>query len=156
VFFSLPLIGIRLHFTYGDQEFTHDACATAKIARLDNTTENIRIVYFERDIARENEAYEFLKASGLKQVSDKLFVPKNTHSNDSSPLVSWLYQNKELLHKRFVITNETVEAEYCLEDIRIEQFYKEDDRDWFELNIQVMIAVTQCLRLSCEPYVFRL
>jgi hypothetical protein len=92
--------GIRLHFTYGDQEFTHDACATAKIARLDNTTENIRIVYFERDIAKENEAYEFLKASGLKQVSDKLFVPKNTHSNDSSPLVSWLYQNKELLHKR--------------------------------------------------------
>lgn len=131
--------GIRLHFTYGDQEFTHDACATAKIARLDNTTENIRIVYFERDIARENEAYEFLKASGLKQVSDKLFIPKNTHSNDSSPLVSWLYQNKELLHKRFVITNETVEAEYCLEDIRIEQFYKEDDRDWFELNIQVII-----------------
>ncbi|MEZ5005128.1 MAG: hypothetical protein R2738_02225 [Bacteroides graminisolvens] len=44
-----------------------------------------------------------------------------------------------MLHKRFVITNETVEAEYCLEDIRIEQFYKEDDRDWFELNIQVMI-----------------
>ncbi|MEZ5005129.1 MAG: hypothetical protein R2738_02230 [Bacteroides graminisolvens] len=34
---------------------------------MDNTTENIRIVYFERDIARENEAYEFLKASGLKQ-----------------------------------------------------------------------------------------
>ena len=45
---SRPDWGIRLHFTYGDQEFTHNACATAKIARLDNTTENIRIVYFER------------------------------------------------------------------------------------------------------------
>jgi hypothetical protein len=68
--------GIWLHFTYGDQEFTHNACATAKIARLDNTTENIRIVYFERDIARENEAYEFLKASGLKQVSDNYLFPR--------------------------------------------------------------------------------
>ena len=66
-------------FTYGDQEFTYDTCATAKIARLDNATEIHSYCLMSVTLPGKTEACEFLKASGLKQVSDKLLFQEHPY-----------------------------------------------------------------------------
>ena len=67
----------------------------------------------------------------------------NTHfSLSQAPektIVEWINSHREMLQQSFHLTSNMGNTPYCLDEIRIEQSC-DDEVDWFELHITVVIG----------------
>ncbi len=78
-----------------------------------------------------------LTDSGLQRVSDIHF--KLSPDAPEKTITEWISTYREMLQQSFLLTGNMENTPYCLDEIRIEQSC-DDEPDWFELHITVVIG----------------
>ena len=78
-----------------------------------------------------------LTDSGLQRVSDVHF--KLSPDAPEKTITEWISTYREMLQQSFLLTGNMENTPYCLDEIRIEQSC-DDEPDWFELHITVVIG----------------
>ena len=126
---------LRLSFRYGDQSFTPDTVTEMK--KIIYRNDFGEIFFFRRDSDAEEEKLRMLTDSGLQRVSDVHF--KLSPDAPEKTITEWINTYREMLQQSFLLTGNMENTPYCLDEIRIEQSC-DDEPDWFELHITVVIG----------------
>lgn len=126
---------LRLSFRYGDQSFTPDTVTEMK--KIIYRNDFGEIFFFRRDSDAEEEKLRMLTDSGLQRVSDVHF--KLSPDAPEKTITEWISTYREMLQQSFLLTGNMENTPYCLDEIRIEQSC-DDEPDWFELHITVVIG----------------
>ena len=128
---------LRLVFRYGDRVFYPGIAPEKLYAYLQKNEEEVLLRFFYRNLTAEKDAVRKLNDMQLQLVDDSHFkLKKQTNDKD---LTNWIIKNKEVLTKDFRLINTEKNADYCLDEVRIEQNITES-QDWFELHITVVIG----------------
>lgn len=129
---------LRLDFHYGDQIFTpQDSDEAKKIIFIEDREGKAFIRYYERDGLTEKRSVRLLEENGLQAVSDSHF--KLSENAPERNIPEWIDRHREMLQNSFILTSSQRNTPYSMDEIRIEQSYK-DGPDWFELHIIVVIG----------------
>lgn len=126
---------LQLQFRYGDQTFTPDN--NTEMKKIIHRKESGEISYFCRDIDAEEEKLRLLTDSGLQRISDAHF--KIASGAPEKTMVEWIHNHRETLQQSFQLLPSAGNKPYCLDEIHIEQSC-DNDPDWFELHITVVIG----------------
>lgn len=126
---------LRLSFRYGDQLFTPDTVTEMK--KIIYRKESGEIFFFRRDIIAEEERLRLLTDSGLQRISDVHF--KLSTEAPEKTITEWIGKHRKMIQQSFLLTGNTGNTPYCLDEIHIEQSC-DDEPDWFELHITVVIG----------------
>lgn len=126
---------LRLSFRYGDQSFTPNTVTEMK--KIIYRNDFGEIFFFRRDSDAEEEKLRMLTDSGLQRVSDVHF--KLSPDAPEKTITEWISTYREMLQQSFLLTGNMENTPYCLDEIRIEQSC-DDEPDWFELHITVVIG----------------
>lgn len=128
---------LQLLFVYGDKVFYPGKDMMPKHAYIRETDGRKSIYYFYRDADREKMLIQTLKDAGLKLFTDSYYsIREDWPIKDLS---EWITHNKTLLTEQFQLMNADKKAEYCLDEITVEQDFTENN-DWFELHITVAVG----------------
>lgn len=128
---------LQLLFAYGDIEFYPGKEFNAKYAFAIDKNERKEIYYFYRNQKKEEEAKRKLREAGLQLLNDCYYNLRD--DSEASDLTEWISRNKAMLKNDFRLMNNEKGADYCLDDITVEQDVSETN-DWFELRITVVIG----------------
>lgn len=126
---------LRVGFRYGDLLLSPDPEEGERclIERLSSDALSV----FRRDRRTEAEALRQLSEWGLQRVSDVLFrLPPDAPERS---LREWIDTHRDGLKEKFLLSRNGSERTYCLDEIRIEQDFRETP-DWFELHITVAVG----------------
>ena len=126
---------LQLVFRYGDQIFTPDETTVMKKYIYRKTSGEIR--FFRRNITAEKQAVHLLTNAGLQQLNDTRFSLPPEASERT--IGEWINSHREMLRQSFHLTGNMENRPYCLDEIRVEQSC-DDEVDWFELHITVVIG----------------
>lgn len=125
---------LQLSFRYGDQVFTPDSAAEMK--KIVYRKESGDVFFFRRNVTEEEKAIRLLTQAGL-QLLDTSF--KLSPKAKEKTIGEWINNHREMLQLSFQLVSSMGNMPYCLDEIRIEQSC-EDEVDWFELHITVVIG----------------
>lgn len=129
---------LRLTFRYDDEVFYPGSTRNKKSAKIHQDEDGrTSIRFFHRDIEKESRLVQMLKDAHMLLVGDSYF--KLREDAPEKDMADWISANREMLIKDFRLTNSSNEADYCLEDIHMEQEMTEE-RDWFELHMTVVVG----------------
>lgn len=129
---------LRLSFHYEDETFYPGSAGQRKSARIHKDTDGrMSIRYFCRDLETEKQLADILETTHLKLVNDCYY--RLREDAPEKDMVQWIVANRRMLGSRFRLLSGNHEADYCLDDIRMEQEITKEP-DWFELHITVVVG----------------
>ena len=129
---------LKLAFHYGDETFYPGSKKGKKSAKIHQDEDGrASIHYFYRDIEKESLLTDLLKNAHLALVGDSHF--KLREDAPEKDMVDWITANRTMLTEHFRLLSSSNDADYCLDEISMEQEFTEE-RDWFELHMTVVIG----------------
>ena len=134
--YDIPVL--KLSFHYGDETFYPGSKKSPKSAKIYQDEDGrSSIHYFYKDMDKENLLIGLLKDAYLTLVGDSYF--KLREDAPEKDMVDWIMANRPMLTEHFRLLSSNNEADYCLDEIYMEQEITEE-RDWFELHMTVVIG----------------
>lgn len=129
---------LQLYFRYGDQTLYPGQVPHSKSAYTSKDKEGkVSLHFFYRDAEKEQRAMQWLRDNHLTQVEDDVFgISEDAPESD---IANWMKAHREVLTKEFHLLSSNSQADYCIEEIRMEQEVTEK-KDWFELHMIVVIG----------------
>ncbi len=129
---------LQLNFQYDKHRYPIQAKEVSERYIFSEDREGDKYTYyFYRDKAKEQQTIDLLIDNGLVQTRHSHF--KLSKEAPESNLVEWISRHRQLIESVFEFNSKAINANYCSDDIFIEQSYDKTP-DWFELNITVVIG----------------
>ena len=129
---------LKLAFHYGDETFYPGSKKDEKSAKMHHDEDGrVSIHFFYRDTKKEEFLTEWLKTKHLTLIGDSHF--KLHEEAPEEAMVDWVTVNRKALAQHFQLLNSSNNANYCLDEVSMEQEITEE-RDWFELHMTVVIG----------------
>lgn len=128
---------LSLKFRYETDVYPPGKQIKYKYARLLEKDESYEIQSYSRDISWEQNCVGQLLESGLKRISDTLFIL--SENAEVHTMINWITANKHNLSENFIFLQNNTSSIYYIGDISLERDVV-TTADWFDIKIMVKIS----------------